>query len=219
MPTAIEQTLAIINSPDSKLRDLSPIIYRLTDDNDPNMTRFRYLDQTCCASGTMKHWLRTEYGNKWQMQTDEKDDSWIFALVRNPHERWWSGVRSWMNNLPWYSWWENEELMEKFFPHFNRFTTNQSQILDQVEVEHYLKVDPALDERFAKFCRQHKLLQFGRLRKFKNQRYVNENVKKMEDKGRRQLEKFLRENKKWKDKLEDFLQPDYKYWQKVEHQE
>ena len=29
MPTAIEQTLAIINSPDSKLRDLTPIIYRL----------------------------------------------------------------------------------------------------------------------------------------------------------------------------------------------
>ena len=219
MPTAIEQTLAIINSPDSKLRDTSPIIYRLNDDVPNDLVRFRYLEQTCCASGTMRHWLSTEYTNQWQMQTDQKDQSWVFALVRHPHERWWSGVRSWMNNLPWYSWWENEELMEKFFPHFNRFTTSQSQILDQVKVTHYIKVDQALDERFSKFCRKHRLLQYGRLRKYKNQRHVDENVKKMEDKGRVQFERFLRQNKKWQDKLEEFLDRDYTYWQKVEHQD
>ena len=218
MPTAIEQTLAIINSPESKLREITPIIYRLKNDQPAGVKRFRYLDQTCCASGTMRNWLDTEYKGNWHMQTNEDDDSMMFALVRHPHERWWSGVRSWMNNLPWYSWWENEQLMEKFFPHFNRFTTSQWQILDQVNVDHYIKVDTNLDERFSKFCRKHGLLQFGRLKKYKNHRHVDEKVKAMEDKGRQQFERFLRSNKKYNDILEEFLAPDYKYWDKVSGQ-
>ena len=218
MPTAIEETLAIINSPDSKLRDISPIIYRLDDDLLGDIKRFRYLDQTCCASGTIRNWLMTEYGDKWHMQTDQQDDSMLFALVRNPHERWWSGVRSWMNNLPYYAWWENEQLMEKFFPHFNRFTTSQSQILDQVKVDHFIKVDSDLDERFSNFCRKHRLLQFGRLKKYKNHRHVDPKVKAMEDKGRTQFEKWLRKNRKCHDKLEEFLAPDYRYWDKVSGQ-
>jgi len=219
MPEPIEQTIAIINSPDSKLRDITPIIYRLNDSHPAHITRFRYLDQTCCASGTMRNWLSTEYGSKgWHMQTDQKDDSPMFALVRDPRERWWSGVRSWMNNLPWYSWWENEQLMTDYFPHFNRFTTSQWQILDQVEVDHYIKVDSDLADRFANFCRKHKLLQYGRLKKFKNHRHQDENVMKMENTGRSQLEKFLRQNKKWNDKLEEFLAPDYAYWDRVSGQ-
>ena len=160
----------------------------------------------------------TEYGDKWHMQTDQQDDSMLFALVRNPHERWGSGVRSWMNNLPYYAWWENEQLMEKFFPHFNRFTTSQSQILDQVKVDHFIKVDSDLDERFSNFCRKHRLLQFGRLKKYKNHRHVDPKVKAMEDKGRTQFEKWLRKNRKWHDKLEEFLAPDYRYWDKVSGQ-
>ena len=119
MPQPIEQTLAIINSPDSKLTDITPIIYRLPNDLPEHETRMRYLDQTSCASRTIRLWLKMEYGDKWHMQTTEKDDSDVFALVREPRIRWWSGIRSWMYNLPWYAWWQNEQLMEKFFPHFN----------------------------------------------------------------------------------------------------
>jgi hypothetical protein len=41
---------------------------------------------------------------------------------------------------------------------------------------------------------------------------------KMENTGRSQLEKFLRQNKKWNDKLEEFLAPDYAYWDRVSGQ-
>jgi len=40
----------------------------------------------------------------------------------------------------------------------------------------------------------------------------------MENKGKAQLEKFLRQNKKWKQRLEEFLAPDYLYWDKVSGQ-
>ena len=40
----------------------------------------------------------------------------------------------------------------------------------------------------------------------------------MEDKGRLQFERFLRSNKKYNDILEEFLAPDYKYWDKVSGQ-
>ena len=219
MPTRLEQTLAIINSPESKLTEITPIIYRLPDDLPAHETRIRYLDQTNCASRTMRLWLTTEYGSGWHMQTDQKDDSDIFALVREPKIRWWSGVRAWMNNIPWYAWWQNEQLMEKFFPHFNRFTTNQSQILDVVKPKHLIKVDSDLDQRFTNFSRKHKLRQYGPLEWHKNDRYRDKNQREMENKGRSQLTHFLKDNKKWQDKLDAFLEPDYKWWDKVQYQD
>ena len=219
MPHPIEQTLAIITSPESKLRDISPIIYRLPNDLPAHETRMRYLDQTNCASRTMRLWLRMEYGSDWHMQTDQKDDSDVFALIREPKIRWWSGVRGWMNNLPWYAWWQNEQLMKKFFPHFNRFTMNQSQVLDVVKPKHLIKVDGDLDQRFTNFCRKHRLRQYGKLFWDKNHRHTSQQILEMENKGYSQLKSWLKNNKKWQDKLDAFLEPDYNWWKKVDMQE
>ena len=41
----------------------------------------------------------------------------------------------------------------------------------------------------------------------------------MENKGRSQFARWLEKNKEWQDKLDAFLEPDYKWWDKVQHQD
>lgn len=221
MPEPIEITKQIILSPDSKLRESFPVIYQLpeaaTHDKEG---RVRYMDQTCCADKSIRRWLNQEYGAiELQMPDKEHtDQSEIFALVREPEQRWWSGVREWMNNLPWYAWWLDEQIMQ-FWPHFNRFTLNQSTSLDQAKPQHLIKCDENLAPRIANFARKMKLRQYGKLDWVKNARYANPEKKRMEDKGQQQLEAWLRKNPNYQKKLDDYLEPDYNWWNKVKYQD
>ena len=222
MPTPIEQTLAIIFSGDSKLRESTPLIYQMPDkEESDNEKRMRWHFLTNSATNSVKHWLTTEYGTP-VLQTlpleENKDQSEMFALIRDPKERWWSGVREWMHNLPWYSWWENEKLMDQW-PHFNRFTIAQHVTLDQAPAQHYIKVDHRINDRMVNFARKHRLRLYGPFRWVQNKRHNWADRKKMEDKGRSQLEKWLAKNPTYQKKLDDYLEPDYQYWNKVKHQD
>jgi len=221
MPEPIEQTLQIILGPESKMRETTPLIYQLPEmSTQPGENRIRYLDISCCAARTIRKWLIREYGNI-ELQVPgktHKDQSEMFALIREPKERWWSGVREWMINLPWYAWWQNDKVMAQW-PHFNRFTINQSVTLDQAKPQHLIKCDRDLPNRIYKFARQFRLRQYGPLIHIKNTRYLNPDIKKMQDKGRSQLEAWLRKNPTYQKQLDDYLEPDYAYWDKVKNQE
>ena len=222
MPTPIDITIGIILDPSSRMRETTPLIYQLPKDSTTeHETRIRYLDISCCAARSVRGWLRKEYGGiELQVPPFDKheDQSDIFAMIREPKERWWSGVREWMNNLPWYAWWQNEKVMAQW-PHFNRFTIAQHVTLNQVEVKHLIKVDPDLDKRMVDFARKHRLRLYGPFERRRNYRYVQIPRKEMEDKGRSQLQRWLKKNPKCQEQLDIYLKPDYDLWDKVKNQE
>lgn len=222
MPTPLEQTIAIILDPQSRIRETNPLVYEMPKDKmADHETRMRYFDlPDGDLSKSMRRWMITEYGDSVLQKEpieDDQDQSPIFAVIREPQERWWGGVREWMTNLPWYSWWENEQIMQ-YFPHFNRFTMNMDTTLKKVKVTHFIKGDKDLPERFANFCRKHRLRQYGKLPMVPNLSDADTNRKNMQDVGVQQLKKWLRKNPDYKKKLDDYLAHDYKYWNKVEDQ-
>ena len=221
MPTPIETTIDIVLDPSSRMRDITPLVYQLPKDSTKAYEpRMRYLDLSCSAARSTRAWLRKEYGNiELQVPPLDKyeDQSDIFAMIREPKERWWSGVREWMNNLPWYAWWQNEKIMTQW-PHFNRFTIAQHVTVNQVNPKHLIKVDADLDKRMITFARKHRLKLYGPFDRRRNYRYVDTPRKEMEDKGRSQLERWLKENPKYQEQLDIYLEPDYVLWNKVKNQ-
>lgn len=224
MPTPIEQTIAIILGPDSKLRDQTPLIYQL-----PNQTsagnavvkKMRFLSFKVSGDGSILAWLNRDYGTvALQSRPFDKqmDQSEIFTTVRDPKERWWSGIRHWMQNLPWYAWWMNDKIMTQW-PHFNRHTLRIHDIMQEIQPHHLIKVDSNLGIRMENFARRHGLNMYGQFPHNLSLRHSMPGYRNMENKGRSQLEAWLKLNPDRQKQLDDYLEPDYQYWNQVKDQE
>ncbi len=127
----------------------------------------RYLDHDISAGRNIKRWLKRDYeARRLVLQEppfeEAKDQSEIFTMVREPYQRWWSGIRDFMYLLPWYSWWENERIMEQW-PHFHRATFRIHDVMEQIKPRHMIKVDDGLNDRIIAFARKHRLLCFGNI--------------------------------------------------------
>jgi len=224
MPTPIEQTIEIILGPNSKLRDKTPLIYSLPDttsNGHPVVKKMRFLDLVQSGERNILKWLHRDYGQiKLQSPPFDKqpDQSEIFTLIRDPHERWWSGIRFWMQNLPWYAWWMNEKIMTQW-PHFSRYTLRIHDVMQEINPQHLIKVDANLGNRIERFARKYGLYMYGALPFERNMRYSMPRLKQMEDKGRSQLEAWLKLNPDRQKQLDDYLEPDYQYWNQVKDQE
>jgi hypothetical protein len=224
MPTPLEQSLSIILGPDSKLRDKTPIIYALPKampEGWTDLNRMRYLDHDISGGRNVKSWLRNEYGSLVLQQPpfeECEDQSEIFTTIREPLERWWSGIRDFMHMLPYYSWWENEKIMEQW-PHFHRATLRIHDIMEQIKPQHLIKVDDTLGDRMVRFAKRHRLLCYGAFPHLRHIRHSRNDIQVMEKKGRKQLEQWLAKNPSRQKQLDEYLEPDYVYWNKVKHQD
>jgi hypothetical protein len=224
MPTPLEQAISIILSPESKLRDQTPILYALPEQLPEQIklnNRLRFLDHDISGGRNVKAWLLREYGTPILQQPpfeQYKDQSEIFTTVRDPHERWWSGIRDFMHMLPWYAWWLNEKIMTQW-PHFHRATFRVHDVMQQIKPQHLIKVDERFGTRMENFARKHGLVMYGAFPYLRAWRYSNEDLRKMENKGRSQLEAWLKNNPNYQKQLDDYLEPDYQYWDKVKDQE
>lgn len=227
MPTPIQETLKIILSADSKLREIKPILYALPKDEHmpkgwTNLKRMRYLDHDLSAGRNIKRWLWRDYSPELVLQEPpfdkHEDQSEIFTGIRHPLERWWSGIRDFMYFLPYYSWWENEQIMTQW-PHFHRATLRLHDVMEQVKPQHLIKIDQDIDQRLCNFARKHNLLYYGNLPHERHIRHRRPDIMKMEKQGEKQLKQWLLKNPTWQKKLDDYLEPDWQYWDKVEGQE
>jgi len=220
----MEQSIAIILGPESKLRDKTPILYAMPEQAPEGWTdlkRMRYLDHDISGGRNVKAWLRNEYGGLVLQQPPfdkHKDQSEIFTTIREPKERWWSGIRDFMHMLPYYSWWENERIMEQW-PHFHRATFRIHDVMEQIKPRHMIKVDDGLNDRIIAFARKHRLLCFGNIPHERHIRHSRKDIQKMEKVGQEQLQKWLKANPAWQKKLDDYLEPDLAYWDKVKGQD
>ena len=65
MPTPLEQTIAIILDPQSRIRETNPLVYEMPKDKmADHETRMRYFDlPDGDLSKSMRRWMITEYGD------------------------------------------------------------------------------------------------------------------------------------------------------------
>ena len=226
MPTHLDEAIKIILSPSSKLRDKTPRIYQLPEEKNmpkqfTNLKRMRFLNHDVSAGRNIKRWLWRDYNPEIVLQVPpfEKydDQSEIFTLIRQPDERWWSGIKDMFYFMPYYTWWTNEEIMQQW-PHFTRGTLRLHDVMEEVKPTHLIKCDDGLNDRIIQFAKTHGLLCYGNIPHEKALRHSKPDIKKLEDQGVKELKAWLRKNPGRQKQLEEYLDPDWQYWEQVEYQ-
>ena len=227
MPTHLDEAIKIILGPESKLRDKTPRIYQLPEEKNmpkqfTNLKRMRFLNHDVSAGRNIKRWLWRDYNPEIILQQPPfdkyEDQSEIFTLIRQPDQRWWSGIKDMFYFMPYYSWWNNEEIMQQW-PHFTRGTLRIHDIMQDIKPKHLIKCDDGLNDRIIKFAKTHGLLCYGNIPHEKALRHSKPDIKKLEDQGVKELKAWLRKNPDRQKQLEDYLDPDWQYWEEVEYQD
>ena len=227
MPTPLDEAIRIIlDTRNSKLRDKTPRLYGLPKDPPKGWTsvkRMRYLDHDISGGRNIKRWLKRDYQCRKLIMIPKpydqhEDQSEIFTGIRHPVERWWSGIKDFMYFMPYYAWWSNEKIMAQW-PHFHRATLRQHDVMEEVKPHHLIKIDKGLNERIINFARKHQLPCYGQLPHEKHLRHYKPDIMKMENQGEKQLKQWLVKNPNYQKQLDDYLEPDFQYWNKVKNQE
>ena len=227
MPTHLDEAIKIILGPESKLRDKTPRIYQLPEEKNmpkqfTNLKRMRFLNHDVSAGRNIKRWLWRDYNPEIILQQPPfdkyEDQSEIFSLIRQPDQRWWSGIKDMFYFMPYYSWWNNDDIMQQW-PHFTRGTLRIHDIMQDIKPKHLIKCDDGLNDRIIKFAKTHGLLCYGNIPHEKALRHSKPDIKKLEDQGVKELKAWLRKNPDRQKKLEDYLDPDWQYWEEVEYQD
>ena len=88
MPTPIENTLAIVLSPENKMRDKTPYVYDIPESN------LCWLHNCGSAAKSTLHWLGKDYGDMRRMTPEQLKENQkpAFVLLQEPEYRWWTGV-------------------------------------------------------------------------------------------------------------------------------
>ena len=227
MPTHLDEAIKIILGPESKLRDKTPRIYQLPEEKNmpkqfTNLKRMRFLNHDVSAGRNIKRWLWRDYNPEIILQQPPfdkyEDQSEIFTLIRQPDQRWWSGIKDMFYFMPYYSWWNNDDIMQQW-PHFTRGTLRIHDIMQDIKPKHLIKCDDGLNDRIIKFAKTHGLLCYGNIPHEKALRHSKPDIKKLEDQGVKELKAWLRKNPDRQKQLEDYLDPDWQYWEDVEYQD
>ena len=227
MPTHLDEAIKIILGPESKLRDKTPRIYQLPEEKNmpkqfTNLKRMRFLNHDVSAGRNIKRWLWRDYNPEIILQQPPfdkyEDQSEIFTLIRQPDQRWWSGIKDMFYFMPYYSWWNNEDIMQQW-PHFTRGTLRIHDIMQDIKPKRLIKCDDGLNDRIIKFAKTHGLLCYGNIPHEKALRHSKPDIKKLEDQGVKELKAWLRKNPDRQKQLEDYLDPDWQYWEQVEYQD
>ena len=210
MPTPIENTLAIIYSPENKMREKDPYIYDIPESN------LCWLHNCGSAAKSTLQWLKRDYGGArkmedYQLKANEKP---AFVLLQEPEYRWWTGVIEWASCFEDYAWWKNKKIME-WWPHFDRFTLAPWEVIEQTKVEHYIKVGPDLNDKMEDFAREHNLKMYGDFPyikpRWRHVKYLN----RMGTALKPALENLMRRKPELRQKLDEYLEKDYQYYNKA----
>ena len=210
MPLPIENTIAILLSPESKMRSKEPYIYDLPESN------LCWLHNCGSASKSTLQWLRRDYGNMHKMNTEETkaNEKPAFVLLQEPEYRWWTGVIEWSTNFDDYAWFKNEKLME-WWPHFDRFTLAPWEVIEQTKVEHFIKVEHNLNEKMQNFAREHNLKMYGDFPYKKPRWRTVDYIARMGKALKPVLQKEIKRRPELKQKLDEYLEKDYYYYNKA----
>ena len=211
MPTEIERTLTIIKEHRQTFLDPQPYVYRLPD------TDWKYLHISGAAARSTMQWLKNEYQGYERMTTEEVKENKdpVFCLVAEPEYKWWTGVVEWSTNFGDYAWFKNDFIME-CWPHFDRFTLNMSTVIEQVpNITRFIKITPNLNQSMQNFAREQKLRMYGEFPYIKPRHRTVPYIKKMAEALKPALTKLMNEKPELREQLNDYISPDYKYYNKA----
>ena len=210
MPTPIENTLAIILSPDNKMRDKTPYVYDIPESN------LCWLHNCGSASKSVMSWLKKDYGDMRKMNTEElkENQKSAFVLLSDPKYRWFTGVIEWASCFEDYAWFRNEKIME-WWPHFDRFTLAPWEVIEQTKVEHFIKVGPDLNETMQDFAREHDLKMYGNFPYIKPRWRTVKYIERMAKALKPALQNEMRRRPELEQKLDEYLEKDYQYYNKA----
>ena len=210
MPTPIENTIAIILSPENKMRDKTPYVYDIPESN------LCWLHNCGSASKSTLQWLKKDYGNMRRMTPEQLKENQkpAFVLLQEPEYRWWTGVIEWASGFNDYAWWTHDKIME-WWPHFDRFTLAPWEVIEQTKVEHFIKVGPDLNETMQNFAREHNLKMYGNFPyvkpRWRHVKYIN----RMAEALKPALKNEIRRRPELQLKLNEYLEKDYEYYNKA----
>ena len=147
---SIQTSLEIMRRPDNGMRIKNPVIIDINE-------KAGWLWLTGGAVHSMMAWLNEFHLNEFKeiekdkIETYDKD---VFAILKEPEQRYWDGITEWSTCWGEYEWWQHDDKME-WFPHFDRYTWRYSDQIECVkEVKHLIKLDNDLSDKIEALAKK-----------------------------------------------------------------
>ena len=208
----IETILKIVRHPDNGMRIKNSVIVDINN-------KLGWLWLTGGAMTSMTAWLNEFHLNEFkEVPKDDlmKYDKPIFAILKEPNQRYWDGITEWSTCWGEYEWWQHDDIME-WFPHFDRYTWRYSDQIEGVpEIKHLMKLDNDLSDKMEALGKEYGLnCPYGiekvrpRYKKVKSVIRIHENITP-------KFKKLVEDSPELSQKLDDYLAPDLWYYKKAE---
>jgi hypothetical protein len=208
---SIATILEIMRRPNNGMRRKHPVIIDINE-------KAGWLHLTGGAMHSMMAWLNEFHLNEFrEVPKDEvKDyDKDVFAILKEPEQRYWDGITEWSTCWGDYEWWQHDDIME-WFPHFDRYTLRYSEQIDAVkEVKHFLKLDNDLSDKMETLAKQYDFKCPYGIEKVRPRYKKEKSVIELHEKITPKFKKLVQDSPELSKRLEDYLAPDVWYYAKA----
>ena len=209
---SIETILEIMRRPDNGMRLKNPVIIDINE-------KAGWLHLTGGAVHSMIAWLNEFHLNEFKEIEKDKLESYdkdVFAILKEPEQRYWDGITEWSTCWGEYEWWQHDDIME-WFPHFDRYTWRYSDQIDGVpEIKHLLRLDNDLSDKIEALAKQYDFKCPYGIEKVRPRYKKDKSVIKIHGTITPKFKKLVEESAELRQKLEDYLAPDVWYYKKAE---
>jgi hypothetical protein len=177
-----------------------------------------WLHLTGGAVHSMIAWLNEFHLNEFkEIETDkiESYDKDVFAILKEPEQRYWDGITEWSTCWGTHEWWQHDDIME-WFPHFDRYTWRYSDQIDGVkEVKHLLKLDNNLSDKIEALAKQYDFKCPYGIEKVRPRYKKDKAVIEIHETITPKFKSLVQESPELSQKLEEYLAPDVWYYAKA----
>ena len=208
---SIKTILEIMRRPDNGMRLKNPVIIDINN-------KAGWLHLTGGAVNSMIAWLNEFHLNEFkEVAKDDvmKYDKQIFAILKEPEQRYWDGITEWSTCWGEHEWWQHDDIME-WFPHFDRYTWRYSDQIDGVpEIKHLLKLDKDLSDKIEALAKQYDFKCPYGIEKVRPRYKKDKQVIKIHETITPKFKSLVQESPELSRKLEEYLAPDVWYYAKA----
>ena len=207
-----QQILDIMRSPGNGMRKKNSVIIDINE-------KAGYLWLTGGAVHSMMAWLNEYHLNEFTEVSNDKIQDYdkdVFAILKEPMQRYWDGITEWSTCWGDYEWWQHDDIME-WFPHFDRYTLRYSEQIEGVkEVKHLIKLDNNLSDKIEALGKQYDLKCPYGIDKVRPRYKKDKAVIKRHESITPKFKKIVEDSPELKQKLDDYLAPDVWYYKKAQ---
>ena len=208
---SIQTILEIMRRPDNGMRLKNPVIIDINE-------KAGWLHLTGGAVHSMIAWLNEFHLNEFKEVEADKIESYdkdVFAILKEPEQRYWDGITEWSTCWGTHEWWQHDDIME-WFPHFDRYTWRYSDQIDGVkEVKHLLKLDNDLSDKIEALAKQYDFKCPYGIEKVRPRYKKDKPVIQIHETITPKFKSLVQESPELSQKLEEYLAPDVWYYAKA----